>query len=785
MTVTEVRRSCRNIYGKEWLSQQYPLSNRVNGFSGSDIYKHEALSAIGTIMLSAMEAMPRALWDFSLRALGNGAPKLTCIWMLLEGVTEMPWDPQYYQNYDFNWELDRMAHSWTVIVLRHKIKNLVLIFQGAVIILTLIWWDWINYVIAQIIQSVMQQHFPKHFSVVKKTCDSDSLSDDFVQPRKEPPPQDNCQASRSVSPKPKAKLSFSCKFCSALFTNKSNRNRHEGHCVAATQSQSPRFSCSRCNAAFKRTDHLNAHSKKCSSQTTPVISKKKNPCLIGECDEEFYHKGSLIQHLKSAHHQDVTIKPVVYKTFSSIKEFNAWKEKEEQDTYSYFTSRKGQASRRTKYFYCQHDGSGKQHSKRKTSRCNSRGRIKVGHVCIAKMTVRIESEAVYLEYCPTHSHACKKEDIYHHPLPEAMSRFIDEKLAENIPATVVYELTKDRFLPKNSAHIDNTKANILTKKRVLERGRRKRMARRLHKDDAKAVFLLASQLIQKDDSVLIYKPYGSELATKNRVSLEQRDVMLRFMKNHPALGTNKFTAPDGVKHKARLLNELTEQLNSCPSGATKASDKWLKAWQDWRSDVKSKAAKIKRHANGTGGGPALKVSLTPMEEELLAYLGDAAVSGHAVIDILDVPLETTYVEATPILCDPFQPEGAECVSAQEAVPISTTVSSPSPTESSTESCSSAPSSARKRRRTLTRSTESVSDDDSKLISLASQQLAVQTEQLNVSKRNMDIAELQLALSRDMYDLQKEQGNRYGAALEKLADSMQLAAVAFASYFKKD
>lgn len=132
-------------------------------------------------------------------------------------------------------------------------------------------------------------------------------------------------------------------------------------------------------------------------------------------------------------------------------------------------------------------------------------------------------------------------------------------------------------------------------------------------------------------------------ATKNRVSLEQRDVMLRFMKNHPALGTNKFTAPDGVKHKARLLNELTEQLNSCPSGATKASDKWLKAWQDWRSDVKSKAAKIKRHANGTGGGPALKVSLTPMEEELLAYLGDAAVSGHAVIDILDVSMNLLKV----------------------------------------------------------------------------------------------------------------------------------------------
>ncbi|KAE8737484.1 hypothetical protein FOCC_FOCC017052 [Frankliniella occidentalis] len=210
-----------------------------------------------------------------------------------------------------------------------------------------------------------------------------------------------------------------------------------------------------------------AHLKKCSPEAPAARIQKKTPCLIKDCDLEFCHKVSLIDHLASHHQQDITIKPVVSKTFPSIKDFNQWKEKEEQDTFSYFTSRKGQASSTTKYFYCQRDGSAKLHSKRITSRCNKKGRIKVGHICIAKMTVRVESKAVHLEYYPTHSHACKREDIYHHPLPDAMSRFIDEKLAKKIPATVVYELTKDRFLPKNVPHIHDTKASILTKNSIL------------------------------------------------------------------------------------------------------------------------------------------------------------------------------------------------------------------------------------------------------------------------------------------------------------------------------
>ena len=52
--------------------------------------------------------------------------------------------------------------------------------------------------------------------------------------------------------------------------------------------------------------------------------------------------------------------------------------------------------------------------------------------------------------------------------------------------------------------------------------------------------------------------------------------MLDFMRDHPALAFNRFTAPDGAKHKMALLQEMSTILNSFPTGATKTSDKWLK-----------------------------------------------------------------------------------------------------------------------------------------------------------------------------------------------------------------
>ncbi|XP_052130176.1 uncharacterized protein LOC113209508 [Frankliniella occidentalis] len=347
-------------------------------------------------------------------------------------------------------------------------------------------------------------------TVDSRDSDSSDLSDDFVQNSKDTSGKKfHKLSSAQSSASPPDNPVFKCQFCSAAFSVRSNCTRHEGRCEHNKSKEAALFTCSTCGSTFNRRDNFNVHLKKCSS-AKPNCSERKKPCLFKDCGLKFYHKITLIEHIKSSH-QHVSIKPTVHKSFPTIQAFNVWKEKEEADTFSYFTARKGQKHSSDKHFYCQHDGSAKLHSSRKTSRCKNIGRIKVGHQCIAKIIARVKEGKVDVEYFPTHSHVCKKEDMFHQPLPDAMSRFIDEKLAERIPPSVVYDLTKERFLPKDSPNVQNIKASILTKKRILERGRKRRMARRLHKNDAKAVYLMVTQLLENDDCVLLYKPYGCKV----------------------------------------------------------------------------------------------------------------------------------------------------------------------------------------------------------------------------------------------------------------------------------
>ncbi|KAJ1528131.1 hypothetical protein ONE63_008045 [Megalurothrips usitatus] len=304
------------------------------------------------------------------------------------------------------------------------------------------------------------------------------LSDDFVQATKKVKPLNNITATDTEEElksdeeqKSEVSSHFSCQYCKIKFTFKTNCTRHERSCSANSGKQSARFPCPHCQAPFTRRHHLNTHLKKCSSLAPKQHqSKRQTPCLVKNCEAKFYFKTELIEHLSSAHKDDITIKPKIPKTFKSMAEFLEWKEKEEESTFSFFTARKGQSESTAKHYYCQHDGSGKVHSMRKSSRKNSKGRIRVGHYCMAKMKVSVDVdnvEFVHVVYYPTHSHKCKKEDMLHHPLPAAMSKFIDEKLAENIPPTIVYELVKERFLPKNTPNVQDYRANILTKKRVL------------------------------------------------------------------------------------------------------------------------------------------------------------------------------------------------------------------------------------------------------------------------------------------------------------------------------
>ncbi|KAK3910208.1 Cyclic pyranopterin monophosphate synthase [Frankliniella fusca] len=109
-----------------------------------------------------------------------------------------------------------------------------------------------------------------------------------------------------------------------------------------------------------------------------------------------------------------------------------------------------------------------------------------------------------------------------------------------------------------------------------------------------------------------------------RVTMKQREVMVAFMQDNNALATGRFTTSDGAKQKARLTKEFSDKLNAVADGATKTPDKWMKSWQDWKSDVKKKAGKIKRHFTGTGGGPPCRLQLTPLEEQVIEIMGQGA-----------------------------------------------------------------------------------------------------------------------------------------------------------------
>lgn len=253
-----------------------------------------------------------------------------------------------------------------------------------------------------------------------------------------------------LSPSMEKKTNSSCIFCLSLFANIRNCNRHEKICGKNKERLCGEFTCFKCQAFFSRKDSLNKHTKNCNVDTSvqsdvntnsvdksPPASrpkKAKTPCLVKSCNKKFYHKSALINHLSLAHQDEMFLKDRELRNFSTYEEFVSWKEEEEKTLCLRFTQKRGKKDRQYIYYYCQHDGSDKLHFKKKTSRCNKKGRIKCGDFCIAKMKVkRNEGGSVEVEYFPTHSHRYNSStDFIHHALPESTSNHSCSQQEANI-----------------------------------------------------------------------------------------------------------------------------------------------------------------------------------------------------------------------------------------------------------------------------------------------------------------------------------------------------------------
>ena len=56
----------------------------------------------------------------------------------------------------------------------------------------------------------------------------------------------------------------------------------------------------------------------------------------------------------------------------------------------------------------------------------------------------------------------------------------------------------------------------------------------------------------------------------------------------------------------------------------------IKVWSDYKNNAKKKFARINRAASGTGGGPALHLSLTDLESRVIQIIGVQSAIGIAV-----------------------------------------------------------------------------------------------------------------------------------------------------------
>ncbi|KAF9803509.1 hypothetical protein SFRURICE_018013 [Spodoptera frugiperda] len=114
-----------------------------------------------------------------------------------------------------------------------------------------------------------------------------------------------------------------------------------------------------------------------------------------------------------------------------------------------------------------------------------------------------------------------------------------------------------------------------------------------------------------------------------RTSQLQYEIMVEFMERNGDL-SKPSGGPRGRSYIQAKWKELTSKLNCEGSGEPRSEEKWRKVWSDYKNNCKKKCAKISRAASGTGGGPALQLCLTDLENRVMQIVGVQAATGMAV-----------------------------------------------------------------------------------------------------------------------------------------------------------
>lgn len=293
-----------------------------------------------------------------------------------------------------------------------------------------------------------------------------------------------------------------CHQCNKIYASRNAlwRHRRDVH----NNNGCSKVLCRFCGNAYRRRT-LSAHEKKCSTNSG---NRRRQDCTFEGCSSSFYKKEHLIEHLIVAHQME--IEPVKVLTFKTVEDFKSWKEEEEDHTFSFYSKHAG-TKKNTNTFYCQQEGSERQHRSahnlKDAVRHNKKGRIKRGKACTSYIRVKYEPEVVTAYYSPTHSHPISPDDVKHHPLSEATLKFIKEQIKLNIPTRQIQAAVKKRLADSENARGRDAHVSL---KRISNMARRFRTAVQCPNNTSNAVDLFNAYVdvlcAQVDSPILLYQP---------------------------------------------------------------------------------------------------------------------------------------------------------------------------------------------------------------------------------------------------------------------------------------
>ena len=130
---------------------------------------------------------------------------------------------------------------------------------------------------------------------------------------------------------------------------------------------------------------------------------------------------------------------------------------------------------------------------------------------------------------------------------------------------------------------------------------------------------------------------------------EEKELIIEGLNKYGPCLYGALTGTTSKVEKDRILLEITTQVNALGVEARTPRD-IMKKINDLWCLVKEKMAKIRRHASGTGGGPATNITLTSEEQVIARCLEREQVEGLEGYHSVDQPLRTGKCVLSSLRC---------------------------------------------------------------------------------------------------------------------------------------